>query len=197
MKSRYLTDSEIMALRRLITEAEWLPFRISYETGLRIGDVLKIRVHDLTDDGINYCAQKTKKTGFARIQSGTLSALLKNAQGTEWCFPSSKKAGAHLTRQAAWARLKKTARLAGVEVDGVSPHSLRKVFAVELFKRSDLDAVRGALQHSDERTTELYALSDFTTSEYADKPLLRGDLQIICEKVAEIVIARLESQKKL
>lgn len=185
MQSKYLEAREIAALRREAGE-EWLPLEVALRTGLRIGDVLKIRPEDLTPQGVIYTAEKTGKKGFAALPPDIIEALRKNTRGA-WCFPSPRAAGKHLTRQAAWQRIKRAAQRAGVEARGVSPHALRKSFAVERMHTSGLRAVQAALQHDRAGVTEIYALSDWLTGENASKPLLRRDLQAIATKIAELL----------
>lgn len=49
--------------------------------------------------------------------------------------------------------------------ENIGPHSARKIFAVDLYRRTgDLEAVRKALNHSDQAVTMLYALADELTS---------------------------------
>lgn len=184
MKSKYLGKNEIAAIRQ--ASDDWLPFEVALLTGLRIGDVLKIRPRDLARDGVRYTAEKTGKNGFAPLPPEVLRTLRKNASGG-WCFPSPKKAGAHLTRQAAWYRMKRAATAAGIETEGVSPHALRKCFAVEKMHDGGLHAVQTALQHESVGVTEIYALADWLTGENADKPLLRRDLMMIATKIAEML----------
>lgn len=185
MKSRFLEAKEIAAMRRK-TGDEWLPFAVALRTGLRIGDVLKIRVEDLTPQGVIYTAEKTGKRGFAALPPETLHALTQQARGG-WCFPSPKVEGKHLTRQAAWQRMKRAARAAGVNLEGVSPHALRKCFAVERMHAEGLGAVQRALQHDRPGVTETYALADWLTGENAEKPLRRGDLLLIATKIADLL----------
>ncbi len=185
MKSRFLDDREITALRRAAAD-EWLPFEVALRTGLRIGDVLKIRTADLARDGVRYTAEKTGKRGFAALPPETLRALRKNARGG-WCFPSPRKAGRHLTRQAAWQRMKRAAAAAGIDAQGVSPHAFRKSFAVERMHAGGLQAVQAALQHDHAGVTEIYALADWLTGENASKPLRRGDLMLIATKIADLL----------
>lgn len=179
MRARYLSSDELKRLARVLGD-KWLPFEIALVTGMRIGDVLKLRPWDFAARGervfIVYTADKTGKRGEAEISASLVHRLWKSAKRTAWCFPSPTDRHKHLTRQAAWARIKRAAKLAGVELDGAAPHSLRKSFAVELLKRSNIGEVRRALQHERIDTTELYALADWTTGENAGKPLLRGDL---------------------
>ena len=133
-----------------------------------------------------YTAEKTGKQGFAPLPPEMLVTLRKNAR-YGWCFPSPKVQGKHLTRQAAWQRMKRAAKRAGVALGGVSPHALRKSFAVERMHTGGLQAVQEALQHDKAGVTEIYAFSDWLTGENANKPLLRRDLQAIATKIAELL----------
>lgn len=171
-------------MRRSMAGAEWLPLWVSLETGLRIGDVVSLRRASLREDGIHFRAKKTRKNGMAPISAALRKAL---AGRGKWLFPSPSKAGAHLTRQAAWARIKRAANRAGVDIAGVSPHSLRKCFAVELYRERGFRAAQEALQHRNGMTTELYAFADWQTGENAAIPLQRRDLQLVIRMVLEAI----------
>lgn len=168
--------------------ALWLPFQISIETGLRVGDVVALKASAVKSDGIHFKAQKTGKKGVAKISAALRRALPK---GSGYLFPSPRDPSQHITRQALWGRVKRAAKSAGVDLDGVSPHSFRKSFAVELYKDKGFAAVQSALQHANAATTELYAFSDFTAVENADAPLTRGDLPLIVRMVLEAIGDRL------
>ena len=81
--------------------------------------------------------------------------------------------------------MKKAAERAGVESEGTSPHSLRKVFAVELYREKGFSAVKEALQHANAATTEIYSFADWNTGENANLPLVRRDLQLVVRMVLE------------
>lgn len=184
MKARYIREYEKIALERNMRRDLWLPFLVAEYTGLRVGDVVKIRVEDIRSDGrVFYKAQKTGKEGLARVPPSLIKKLRQNAQGGAWCFPSPKKRGEHITRQAVYQRIKRAAKKAGISEFGISPHSFRKVFAVKLFNNSDIGTVKEALQHTSASVTELYALADWLTGENAKKPLLREDIEVIVEAV--------------
>ena len=89
MRARYLTDEEISRLAG-VSPSLWLPFIVGAQTGLRIGDVLKIRPADIYCGGVRYVAQKTGKGGRAALDTDTLCALLSSAKGAPWCFPSPR-----------------------------------------------------------------------------------------------------------
>lgn len=186
MKSKYIDDAELELVKRHIGGRRDNLLLIAELTGMRIGDVIKIRVDDLDRDGVRYTAQKTGKNGRAPLPRALVNRLRAQARDG-WCFPSPYKRGKHITRQAAWARIKKAAELAGVSPAGISPHSLRKVYGVKKYQSEGMEAARSALQHSDARTTEIYALSDWLTGANAELPLYRKDLPIIIEKIVDTV----------
>lgn len=183
MKSQYIEPKELEKLRAVSAAEAWLPLWVSLETGLRIGDVVKLRKANLKPDGLHYKAQKTGKNGVARI-SAALRRELTVRRG-KWLFPSPYKKGEHITRQCAWARIKAACERAGVDPKGVSPHSLRKVFAVELYREKGFRAVKEALQHNSAATTEIYSYADWNTGENSELPLQRKDLALIVKMVIE------------
>ena len=149
MKSRHLNNDEVAILSAVCRSKEWLPLELSSLTGLRIGDVLKIQRKDLNtkESFIHYVAEKTGKEGKAYISRG-LMEILDRECGTadaDFLFRSPKKPDAHLTRQAAWQRIKRACKSAGVNPAGVSPHSMRKVFAVNLYHKEGIAAVQKQL----------------------------------------------------
>ena len=72
MKSKYIETAEVEALENVIDREAWLPLRLALETGLRIGDVVRLKVANLKDDGVHFRAQKTGKYGVAKVSSELL-----------------------------------------------------------------------------------------------------------------------------
>lgn len=182
MKSKYIEQGELDFLRGYMSRKQFLPYEVSLQTGLRIGDVLKIKHGDVRGCYVYFVAQKTGKPGRAKI-TPALARALREPNGSEYCF-AGRDRRKPLTRQTAWKRLKKACERAGIESAGISPHAMRKVFAVEICRTDGAEAARKALQHDDRSTTQIYVLADWLTGENAKKPLLRGD---ICEIVEEIL----------
>ena len=147
-----------------------LAILISLETGVRIGDVLHMRVSHLLDNGFHYVSTKTGKSGFAHLPPELVAELRRNAcDGV--CFPSRKGAKSPFrSRQAVWSDVRKAAHRVGLAVH-VSPHSARKTFAVDLYHRKGISAVQKALQHGSVHTTNLYALADLQGVEYNKKAI--------------------------
>lgn len=182
MRASYIDKDTLQRLRDSAKHNAWLPLWVSVETGLRVGDVVSLRWEQIRRGGISYTAEKTKKDGHALISAGLYNALMDTyTGGTEWVFPSPKDPQKHIRRETVWHRVKAACARCGVDPAGISPHTMRKVFAVELFKRAGLKAAQVALQHDRASTTELYALSDFSTGSNARLPLTRGDIPLIVE----------------
>jgi integrase len=184
MKSRFLEKNEIRKIREASTDEAFLPLLLSLETGLRIGDVVALRVSSVKPDGVHYVAKKTGKSGVAPISAELRRRLNKSGR---WLFPSPYKKGKHLTRQAVWSRIKSAGKRAGLDLEGISPHAMRKVFAVELYRKKGFKAVQTALQHNYSSTTEIYTFSDWNTGENAEMPLKRKDLQLVVKMVLEAI----------
>ena len=193
MKSRFLDQSELTKLREIMSTEEFLPLWLSLETGLRVGDVVSLKRSALKRDGVHYVAQKTGKRGVAQISSNLRSKL---GGGSGYLFPSPYKVGQHLTRQAVWQRIKRAGHRAGVNLDGLSPHSMRKIFAVELYRAHGFEAVRAALQHKYSSTSEIYAFADWDTGENAELPLKRKDLKLVVRMCLEALSNSPPSKKK-
>lgn len=190
MRAHYIEKSTVDALRRVIGREEWLPMQISIETGLRIGDVVALRLENVvTRDkvhGIAYKASKTGKEGFAPISDG----LYKRLRGRKgFLFKGTGKSG-HLTRQACWARMKRGADRLKIDSDGISPHSLRKCFAVALMHERGITAVREALQHSNDAVTRVYAYADTLMRADSDAPIRWRE----CEILVDYILARLNER---
>ena len=182
MQSKYLEKEELEKLREVMSEERFLPLWVSLETGLRVGDVVAIKCRNVKEDGIHYRAQKTNKYGVAPISEELRKRLRK--RGT-WLFPSPKNPNEHISRQTVWHRIKAAGKRAGLDLRGVSPHAMRKVFAVELYREQGFAVVKKALQHNNNATTEIYTFADWTTGENANKPLQRKDLELIIRKCLE------------
>ena len=165
MKSEYIDGDLWRGIVSGMTSANALAIAVSLETGMRIGDVLKLRTSDLMKNGIMYIAEKTGKHCITQCSGKILAALHENAVNGI-CFPSRfGSKGDYRTRQAVWKNVRKAAKNAGIKPH-VSPHSARKTFAVELRRRSGVEAVQEALQHKYKTTTNLYAFADIQGAEY-------------------------------
>ena len=125
--------------------------------GLRISNILRLRLCDIVRDGDRYrLAIVEQKTGKERvftvplvIQQYLENYALRNSIGrTETLFP--------ITERAVQKQLALVCDYLGYE--GISTHSFRKWYATEIYTNSgyDIALVQRLLQHSSAATTQRY-----------------------------------------
>ena len=125
--------------------------------GLRISDILKLRLCDIVRDGNRYRLEIVeKKTGKCRsftvplvIQQYIENYSLRNGiRRDELIFP--------ITERAVQKQLAIVCDYLGCE--GISTHSFRKWYATEIYKANgyDIALVQRLLQHSSAATTQRY-----------------------------------------
>lgn len=186
MRSKFINKEVVQRLRRALGADDWLPFEVALQTGLRIGDVASLPLSALAQSGdgyvIRYRAAKTGKYGEAAIDKSLYDKLSKRKG--EWLFPG-RRTGTHITRQALWARLKAACRRIGVDDAGLSPHSLRKCFAVAVRQEQGFAAAREALQHDTDAVTRVYAYADTIMRAATDEPIRWNELEVIVDYILE------------
>lgn len=157
MKSEYIQSEALRVLINSMHYENGVALLVSLETGMRIGDVLKMRRKDIKGNVVHYVAEKTGKAGTAEL-SPELLKKIKSVWGKTYVFEGQRH-NAHRTRQAVYLDIKRVCKEYGVDGQ-ISPHSARKSFSVDDFRENGLDAVKEHLQHSSTAVTMLYALAD-------------------------------------
>ena len=125
--------------------------------GLRISDILKLRLCDIVRDGDRYHLEIVEqKTGKRRIFTVPLliqqyieNYCLRNTiRRNDLIFP--------ITERAVQKQLKIVCDY--LDLEGVSTHSFRKWYATEIYNKNDHDIalVQRLLQHSSASTTQRY-----------------------------------------
>jgi len=158
MTTEYLLEKELEHVYAALTPANRLVCKVCAHTGLRVGDVLAIKTEQLS----RQFWVREAKTGKRRRVNLTDDLLrrLKCQAGRIWVFPGARDKTKHRTRQAVWADVKRASKAFRLP-QNVAPHSLRKVYAVEMLKHSkgDVKRVQKALNHSDMATTMIYCMA--------------------------------------
>lgn len=153
-----MPPSTIQHVLFALTPANALVCEVALATGLRISDVLSITKKQLLQQTFTITEKKTGKKRKIRLPFTLRQKLLAQC-GELFAFPGRNPMKPR-TRQAVYMDLKRASkafRLQGVN----SPHSLRKTYAVELYRKTgDLEKCRKALNHDDIETTLLYVLAD-------------------------------------
>ena len=162
MRSQWIPTEIFEHILAALMPENRLACEISLATGLRIGDVLKLRP-DQVEPRLKRFTIKEEKTGKRRTVylPKELRERAYSQCGRYWVFEHRLDRDKHRTRQAVYKDLRRAASLFRVKAQ-VSPHTARKVFAVNYFKKNgcNIKKVQNLLNHSNEAVTYLYAMAD-------------------------------------
>lgn len=167
MRADYIPGDALEKILAAMMPENRLAVRASMVSGLRIGDVLALKTERLARR-MTVREQKTGKSKRVYWPDSIYYPLLKNS-GTLYVFPGRLSEKRHRTRQAVYKDLTRTAKLYRLDghriAEHVSPHTARKIYAVEQLRRSggNVKRVQALLNHSNEAVTMLYAMADALT----------------------------------
>lgn len=145
--ARPISRAEITRLRYALPWRDSLAVAIMADTGLRVSDVLSIRREQLART-MRVTERKTGKMRRVRLSPSTLQSARAyiTTHNSPYVIPC--------TRSTVWRSIVSTARALGYE--HISPHSLRKYYAVTYCRRHGLTATQQELQHANMATTVGY-----------------------------------------
>jgi len=165
VRSDWVSDEITEVILVAMMPVNALVLRTARATGLRISDVLQLKTEQLRSGSrFTIKEQKTGKRKRVYIPADLRLRLLRIA-GRVWVFEHRTDWRKHRTRQAVnkdMARAVKAFRRNGRVPRGqrVSPHSMRKAYAVEMLDRTgDVREVQKQLNHGKVETTMIYAMS--------------------------------------
>lgn len=162
LRSDFVKKDVVGHILYALTEPNRLACQVALETGLRIGDVLAFKTSDMKKNSFTIREEKTNKKRVVRLRECLKNELLSQA-GKIYVFEHRTDPQRHRTRQAVYSDIKRSARLFRVK-ENISPHSLRKLYAVDLYQKTDnLKKVMQALNHDNDAVTMIYALADLLT----------------------------------
>lgn len=138
---------------------------LGFNTGLRIGDLCKLRVKDVRNrERVRIIAEKTDKMTDIKLQAAVQKAIgmaLKDQDAEDWALESrqrGRKDGKNkpISRQRCYGIIKEIAAQAGFE-EHVGCHTMRKTFAWNFYQTSgDLAKLQKVLNHSSQDATIHY-----------------------------------------
>lgn len=139
----------------------WLMVSLMYSSGLRVSEVVKLRVADI-DIAQSSLTVRMGKGGKDRItilsakQFDLLKNFMQNKYGPDFIFPSSTNLRAHISARSLQKIVERAIKAAGI-VNGASAHSLRHSFATHLLEGgTDIRHIQKLLGHEHIRTTTIY-----------------------------------------
>lgn len=166
MVARWLAIARDHDARRKKGGVSWyLLLLLGFNTGLRIGDLCRLRVGDVRDrERVRIIAEKTDKMTDIKLQAAAqkaISAALKGRGAEEYALASrqrGRKDGRQkpISRQRCYAIIKEIAAGAGF-AEHVGCHTMRKTFAWNFYQASgDLAKLQKVLNHSSQEATIHY-----------------------------------------
>lgn len=155
-------EKKIEEMKEVLAPRDRLLFVIGINTGLRISDILKLKVGDVRGkDFMVITEQKTGKTRRIKlnnqIKKAVAEALPKNAKDDDYLFASRKSRGKKpITREQAYKVLNKAAEYVGLE-EPIGTHTLRKTFGYHAYQKGvDIALLMEVFNHSSQHVTLRY-----------------------------------------
>lgn len=155
-----LSRNEIQRIADLIkNEKHRLIIVLSYGAGLRVSEVVRLRVGDVNLDDLTVHIKSAKGnkdriTVFPEKLKAALSEIMALQHGNEYLFESER--GGKLSERTVQAVFKKAFQWSGIKKEA-SFHSLRHSFATHLLENGvDMRYVQELLGHANIRTTQIY-----------------------------------------
>ncbi len=154
-RTRYLTDAEFHAIKAKANPRLAVVMDVAYFTGQRIGDVLAIRLADITDAGISFRQQKTGARLLVRMTPELRDAVIRakdlrgdNVRALTLFHLRGRVPSYGGTRDL----FQRAAALAGVE--DVSLHDIRAKALTDTSRQGNDPQLLGG--HTDRKMTERY-----------------------------------------
>ena len=156
------TRSKIERVKQVLKlkkERDFLLFVMGINCGLRISDLLKLKISDVKNKThIEITEQKTgknKRFPITPVIKSVLSNYIKNKKPEQWLFASQKGPKA-ITRIQAYRIIKIARKIAGLD-EHIGTHSLRKTFGYHFYQQTkDVALLQNILNHSSPNVTLRY-----------------------------------------
>lgn len=163
----YIPDGALYDILSRLTATDRDIADILLDSGFRLDDVMHLRVYQIRSPFLTLIERKTGHIRTVKLTDDLHCRLVEknvNKHSFSYVFSSlrrGKGCRAKEHRTTFWRHFRQACKNAGYDRDDYNPHSLRKVYAVRLYKRTgSLEAVRVNLGHTNIAVTMLYALSD-------------------------------------
>lgn len=158
-RKKYFSRAEIQKVLAHANLREWLMIKLSFDCGLRIGELQKIRLTDIYDCKIRIVGKGNKLRWAIMSQESRLKLndWIAEANIVDFLWPNLLRTG-HVSQEDARNAMRKVFQEAGF--NDFHPHDLRHSYATDLKKLGlPTRKIQMAMGHASEATTERY-LSD-------------------------------------
>ncbi|MCQ9211831.1 MULTISPECIES: tyrosine-type recombinase/integrase [unclassified Streptococcus] len=137
-------------------ERNLLMFLVGVNAGLRIGDIVKLKVRNVKGWYIVLVDEKTGKNTKRKMPKtlkNRMRKYIEDKKDNDFLFPSRE--GGHLSPNAAYKIIKKAAQEVGL--DNIATHSLRKTFGHFMYEQTkDVALIMNLLNHSSQSVSLRY-----------------------------------------
>ena len=142
-----------------------LMFELFYQTGIRLNELIELRVSNFMDDAIKVIGKRNKERiiPISSSLSDLLKAYLtqKNKVFGESIFVFSQKLGKKMYPMLVYRRINQYLSVA-TNLDKKSPHVLRHTFATHMLNRgTGLETLKDLLGHANLSATQVYTHNSF------------------------------------
>lgn len=143
------------SLKKWCGERDYMMFLIGINTGLRVGDLLELKIEDVKGKkAVMVLEGKTEKSREIYLTNiyDELNDYIAILEDTEWLFPS-RKGDKAISRVQAYRQLNKAAGMVDI-TDGIGTHTMRKSFGYWHYKQfKDVAELQKILNHSHPQIT--------------------------------------------
>ena len=155
MKDYLISDSTDNSERR---RRNYLLFLTGINSGLRVGDIVNLRVKDVQGWYIKVKEQKTKKIKKIKMTKNLKKEMREFVEGKplhHYIFQSRNGTNQHLSTGMAYRIIKDAAEDLGI--DNIGTHSMRKTFGYHYYKKyKDVATLMAMFNHSSPAITLRY-----------------------------------------
>lgn len=140
------------------SERDYIMFMVGINAGLRISDILQLKVRNVRGTHIRIREQKTSKYKNVAINDSLKKALqpyIRNKRNDDYLIQSREGNNKPISRQRAYDILRTCANACGVEQIGT--HTMRKTFGYQMYQKTkDITAIQKLMNHDHPSTTMRY-----------------------------------------
>ncbi|MFE1246066.1 tyrosine-type recombinase/integrase [Fictibacillus sp. NPDC058756] len=157
IRSKEQIEDMKWSLKRFCSERDYILFLIGINTGLRVGDLLKLKVKDVKKKKV----LKIKEGKTDKYREINLINIYEEVNAyassvaSEWLFPS-RKGDKPISTIQAYRQLNKASEMVDI-TEGIGTHTLRKTFGYWYYKNTkDIYQLQAILNHSNIDITKRY-----------------------------------------
>lgn len=161
-----IRDADMLEQFKKVLESwslrNWFLFFLGINSGLRISDLVPLRVSDLMGSHLVLREQKTQKAKRLKINAWVRENFeyyvrSENLSPNDYLFPSQK--GGHISKDRAYRIMRIAA--AALDLDAIGTHTMRKTFGYQYYERTkDIATLQILFNHSSQRVTLRYIGKD-------------------------------------